>query len=501
MKKKIICLALAIAMLFALTSCVVDKKYDYDMTKYIQIPSNIAGKEIEVELDYVQATIDSDIISAATDKYAALEGDTVKMVISIKELYWVDENKTIDQDELKDKDGNVIKPKNIIFSTDDAATSDVVETITITNLGSGKFHPELEQKFLKKKLGQEHTDKYVLPADLSSLKGVISDEAYAKLAPFAGKDCYFTYKFVSRQVREGDVANVTYEGFYTDESGNIKLDADGKEQKFDGGSGTSKVYIGSRTFIEDFEKGLVGMWVGEKGQFKATFPEDYGVDDLNGKTVIFKATVKELFIAPKYDLEFIKATYDGEYESVEAFEAELIKTYAAQKILDYLVTESIVLEYPKSEYKLIKKQLTNMELDFAAQYGIEFDTYLKNYLGFDSRDAYIKYTMKMEMAYFAYAQSVGIDPTEGDIANARAALIENYKQQYMSSSSKLTESEALSYATSFVDESLSESELHQEALYTLVGDHLETQYTLKKVPETYKSVSRGGSLFDAEAAK
>ena len=37
-----------------------------------------------------------------------------------------------------------------------------------------------------------------------------------------------------------------------DENGNI-LVKDGKDVTFEGGSGTSKVYIGSRTFIKDFE--------------------------------------------------------------------------------------------------------------------------------------------------------------------------------------------------------------------------------------------------------
>ncbi|MBQ8145471.1 MAG: FKBP-type peptidyl-prolyl cis-trans isomerase [Clostridia bacterium] len=488
MKKKIICLALAIMMLLSLTSCIVDQKYDYDMSKYITIPT-IKDKEIEVELDSIQATIDSDIMSAASDKYTAQEGDNVKMFITIKELFW-NADKTIDSS--KDANGN----ENILFTTDVESTADIKETILIKNLGAGSFNSGIEEKFLKKKLGQEHTDTYTLPADLSSLKNVLTEEQYNKIAPYAGKDCYITYKFSSIQVREGDVVNVTYTGYYMDENGNIKLDANNKEQKFDGGSGTSKVYVGSRTFIKDFEIGLIGMWVGEEGQFKATFPDDYHAEDLKGKTVIFKATPKEIYVAPKYDLDFIKETYEGDYKSVEEFEKELIKSYASQQLLDFLVTESLVLEYPKAEYKLIKKSISDMELDFAAQYGMEFDTYLKTYLGFESRDAYIKYTMKMEMAYYAYAQKLGIAPTEADIATARAELIENYKAQYMSSSSKLTEAEALEYATSFVDESLSESDLYQEALYKLVGDHLETQYVLKEVATTYTSVSKGGSLFD-----
>ncbi len=494
MKKRIICLALMLVMVLSLASCVIDQKYDYDMSDYVTIP-DVAGKEIEVKLDYIQSSIDSDIISASavtSNRYTAKEGDNVKMVITIKELFWSADGKI---DSSKDSSGN----ENVLFTTDDPTTSGVVETILIENLGSGKFHSEIEQKFLKKKLAQEHTDTYKLPADLSPLQNMLTAEQYAKIAPYAGKDCYITYKFVSRPVREGDIVSVTYTGYHIDDAGNIKIGDDGKEVTFSGGSGTSNVYIGSRTFIEDFEKGLIGFEVGKEGQFKATFPSDYTAEDLKGKTVIFKATVKEIYTPVQYNLEYVKSTYGDKYASIEEFENDLKKTYASQELLSYLLENTIVLKYPKAEKKLITNQLKEMELDFATQYGIEFDTYLKTYLGFESREAYIEYTMKAEMAYYGYAQKVGIVPTDADIANARAALIANYQQQYLSSSSTITEAQALELATSFVDEQLTESDIYQEAIYTLVGDHLETQYVMKEIPTTYTSVTKGGSLFDPKA--
>lgn len=494
MKKRIICLALMLIMVLSLASCVIDQKYDYDLTKYVTIP-NVAGKEIEVKLDYVQSTIDSDIISSsavASNKYTAKEGDNVTMSIVIKELFWSADGKI---DSSKDANGN----ENILFSTDNSTTTDVVETIIIKNLGAGSFHPEIEAKFLKKKLGQEHTDTYKLPSDLSALQGMLTAEQYAKIAPYAGKDCYITYKFISRPVREGDIVNVSYTGYHTDDAGNIKIGTDGKEVTFSGGSGTSNVYIGSRTFIEDFEKGLIGFEVGKEGQFKATFPSDYGVDDLNGKTVIFKATVKDIFTPKEYNLEYIKSTYGDKYESIEAFETELKKSYASQQLLNFFLENTIALDYPKAEKKLIANQLKEMELNFATQYGIEFDAYIKTYLGFNSREDYIHYTMKAEMAYYAYAQQNGLEPTNADIATARAGLIETYKEQYLQSSSKITEAEALSLATSFVDEQLTESDIYQEAIYALVGDHLETQYVMKEIAPTYTSVTKGGSLFDPKA--
>ncbi len=502
MKKRIICLLLALLMVLSLSSCIIGEKYDYDMTKFIQLPT-ISGSEIEVKLDSIQATIDSDILDLVAgaqnpDKITAAEGDDVKMVITIKELYWVDDGngKKMDQSQVKDENGVVIKPENVLFTTDDATTDKVVETLLIKDLGSGNFHPDIEKKFLKKKLGQSSTEIFTLPSDLTPLKNLLTNDQYEKISAYAGKDCYLTYKFISRPVREGDIIQVTYTGYYMDDAGNIKLDKDGKEEKFDGGSGTSFVYVGAHLFIEDFEKGVCGMNIDEEGQFKATFPEDYHSEDLKGKTVIFKATVKSIFPATKYDLNFIKTNISDKYTSVEEYEKELVETAAFQQALDKLVTGCTVLDYPRSEYKLIERQLEQLEYQFAIQYQMTFDDYLKNYLGFTSRDAYIKYTMQMEMAYYAYAQANGILPTDGDIADARANLIADYKAEYMASSSKITEAEALELATSFVDDELEDYEIYQEALYALVGDHLKTQYTIKKTPSTYTSVSKGGSLFE-----
>lgn len=502
MKKRIICLLLGVIMLLSLTSCIVGQKYDYNMSEYIQLPP-LAGSEIEVKLDEIQATIDSSILdlisgSSTPDKITAQEGDNVNMVISMKELYWIEgENgEKIDQAEVKDAQGNVIKPTNIFFTTDDATTDKIVESILIKELGKGNFHADIEKKFIKKKLGQETTEMYKLPEDLSSLQSALTAEQYAKIAPFAGKDCYITYKFVSRPVREGDIINVTYKGYYTDDAGNIKLDKDGKEEEFAGGSGTSYVYVGAHLFIEDFEKGVIGFEVDKEGQFKAKFPDDYHADDLKGKTVIFKATVKSIHPAQKYDLDFVKTYVNDKYASVEEYEQELIDATAFQKALDKLISGCTVLDYPRSEYKLIERQLEQIDNQFALQYGMEFDTYIKNYLGFDSREAYIKYTMQMEMAYYAYAQANGIEPTDGDIANARAVLIADYAEQYKSSSTTLTTEEATKLATSFVDDELEDYEIYQEALYTVVGNHLKTQYKIKKVDGTYVSVSKGGSLFE-----
>jgi len=65
-------------------------------------------------------------------------------------------------------------------------------------------------------------------------------------------------------------------------------------EKFEGGSANDySIVVGSGTFLEDFEEGLVGMKPGETKNIEVTFPENYA-KDLAGKDANFEVTVKEV---------------------------------------------------------------------------------------------------------------------------------------------------------------------------------------------------------------
>ena len=80
----------------------------------------------------------------------------------------------------------------------------------------------------------------------------------------------------------------------------VKLDfvgtIDGKE--FSGGSATDFIIeIGSNQLIDDFEDQLIGHKTGDKVDIKVTFPEDYGVEELNGKEATFATEIKTVYKA------------------------------------------------------------------------------------------------------------------------------------------------------------------------------------------------------------
>lgn len=89
----------------------------------------------------------------------------------------------------------------------------------------------------------------------------------------------------SLTVENGDTVNIDYVG-----------SVDGVE--FEGGStdgmGTDLV-IGSGSYIDDFEDQLIGAHPGDTVDVYATFPENYGIEELNGQEALFVVTVNGIY--------------------------------------------------------------------------------------------------------------------------------------------------------------------------------------------------------------
>lgn len=92
-------------------------------------------------------------------------------------------------------------------------------------------------------------------------------------------------------VEEGDVVNIDYEGL-----------KDGVA--FEGGTAEgANLEIGSNSFIDGFEDGLIGKNVGETVKLDLTFPEDYGNTELAGQAVVFNVKINKI-------VNEVYATYD-----------------------------------------------------------------------------------------------------------------------------------------------------------------------------------------------
>ena len=123
-------------------------------------------------------------------------------------------------------------------------------------------------------------------------------------------------------VEDGDVVNIDYTGYL-----------DGEE--FDGGSAEDyDLEIGSDTFVDGFEDALIGFTVGETATITVTFPEDYGVDSLNGQDVEFSVTVNAILEEQEITYEEISDQWveDNFYSSMGITTLDEFREYLS----DYL---------------------------------------------------------------------------------------------------------------------------------------------------------------------
>lgn len=87
------------------------------------------------------------------------------------------------------------------------------------------------------------------------------------------------------EAKDGDKVNIDYTGYLDGEA-------------FAGGStdgAGADLELGSDTYIDGFEDGIVGHKVGETFDLNLTFPENYGNSDLAGKDVVFTVTLNGIY--------------------------------------------------------------------------------------------------------------------------------------------------------------------------------------------------------------
>jgi trigger factor len=177
-----------------------------------------------------------------------------------------------------------------------------------------------------------------------------------------------------RQAQKGDVAAVKFTGTIGGEP-------------FEGGSADRlPLVIGEDRMIPGWEDQLVGMAIDETKGFDITFPDDFRVEELQGKAAHFEVTLLDVRerILPELDDEFAKSV--GEVQTVAELRDEirdaLTKRAAdearhayADRIIDFAASNATV-EVPEvmiaNEIDIMRDELSNR----LAQQRIGLEQYL-----------------------------------------------------------------------------------------------------------------------------
>lgn len=151
-------------------------------------------------------------------------------------------------------------------------------------------------------------------------------------------------------------------------------------EEFEGGTAEDfSVEIGSKSMIEGFEEGLVGLKKGDKKVLELNFPEDYGKKELASKPVSFDTEVNEVLSPklPELNEEFFKST-GIEAEDVDSYKKEvrtkleedlenILKGKVKQSLFDALI-EVNEFEVPSA---MIDSEISNMKQDTARRMGMD----------------------------------------------------------------------------------------------------------------------------------
>lgn len=295
--------------------------------------------------------------------------------------------------------------------------------------------------------GLEVTD--VSPAELEEQMTEIL-ESHAKLVE------------VDRAAIEGDTVNIDYVG---------TLDG----VAFEGGSAEgSELELGSGSFIDGFEEGLIGATKGQTLDLNLTFPDPYEKNpDLAGKAVVFTVTVNEVkeTQVPEWNDEFAAANYAEVASTAEELKQKLFEEMQEEsfynQITDLIMENCTVEKIPEGDIAdqalLIVTQYTNYAQQYATMYGMDVESILYYLMGFESTEALQTY------AYEYAAMMIKNELILKEIASVEGIKVS--KEVYEENATELAEYYGFETLKEFEKES-GKKEIENAILADLVMDFL-----------------------------
>jgi len=158
--------------------------------------------------------------------------------------------------------------------------------------------------------------------NIDQISATISDEDEERALQDL-QDRATEYKTVKRKSKNGDRLIIDFEGLLDGES-------------FEGGASEGfEIILGRGAMIEGFEKGLLDVDAGKTVEVKATFPEDYHVENLAGREALSKVKVNEV-CSPKEmkrDDEFAKKYGENDFETMKSHMSKQMQKELSSRVV------------------------------------------------------------------------------------------------------------------------------------------------------------------------
>lgn len=272
-----------------------------------------------------------------------------------------------------------------------------------------------------RQLYNEKLTKYVKIGDYKGITVDTSSDEYSKFYDAViSSDVYNNDLYVKKTegtVADGDTVNIDYTG---------KKDG----VAFEGGTGTGyDLEIGSDSFIDGFEDGLIGVAIGSTVDLNLTFPENYQSTELAGKAVVF--TVKVNYVKTEEERKPEDYYKELGFALLKAYTDDVTERAIKDYLLDKAVSASEIKSYPEADTDTLYNSYKSMlETNVKSSYGIDLATYL-SYNNMTEKDFkselienQIKPAMDEQMVTYLILDNEKLELTDKDIEAQITEMLE-----------------------------------------------------------------------------
>ena len=406
-----------------------------------------------------------------TESESASETETETESESVSETETETESESASETETESESASETETETESESTSETETETESESTSETETGSeAESETESETEIKVADLPEYDASEYVT---LGEYKGLTVEVSPVEVTDEQVMDQIASetkQTLTEGTVESGDTVNIDYVG---------KMDG----EEFDGGSAEGyDLEIGSCTFIDGFEDGIIGMQVGETKDLELKFPEEYHSEDLAGKDVVFTVTVNSISRVPELTDEVADSIVEG--MTAEAYQEsvrqdledqakESQKTEAEQKLLQAVYDNATINGYPEENLQYTMKRATDYYEWLASMYGMSLDDYLTNY-GMTQDE------FKEQLQPVA-EEALGEEMTL--LAIAKEENIEVSDQEYQDGLARYAETQGLD-DPSKLEESYGENYIRNSLLQEKVLEFLYENATIEEVKET-----------------
>lgn len=256
--------------------------------------------------------------------------------------------------------------------------------------------------------------------ELSAQKTEVTDDDIDFYVDYMLENSKVQNPVTGRAVQEGDVVNIDFEG---------KQDG----VAFDGGTAQGyDLEIGSGSFIDGFEEGLIGCSIGDTVDLDLAFPEDYHKEELAGQAVVFTVTVNSIseLVRPELTDEYVQGLgcqdlddfYDAVRISLEdsatANYEEALETQIKNELMEIC---EFADDVPEALCEYYKEQIRENIANSASALGMELTDYVSTYYGMTEEEFEAQVesgaadSVRLAMACASIAKLEGIEVTDDEL--------------------------------------------------------------------------------------